>query len=70
MRRKMGSFVVLAGAAVGLLVLASAVQSQGRSIGTGDYAVTVTGPDTITTSYCCAPERFDYGISVQRQSKR
>jgi hypothetical protein len=58
------TLVSIAGAAAALLVSASAAQPQ-TTRALGDYSVSVTGPDTITTSFCCAPERFNYSISIQ-----
>jgi hypothetical protein len=57
--------VVLAGAASAMLALPLGSATAGGRAAAGDYAVTVTGPDTITTSYCCAPARFSYGLSIQ-----
>jgi hypothetical protein len=66
MRRRGFSAIALVGTASVLLALpGSALSHVERAQDPGNFAASVTGPQTITTSYCCAPQRFDYSISIQ-----
>lgn len=65
MGRRGFSAIALAGTVSVLLALPGSALSGGeRAQAAGNFAVSVQGPGTVSTSYCCTPSRFDYSISI------
>jgi hypothetical protein len=66
MRRRRFTAIALVGTASVLLALpGGALSSRERAQAAGNFAVSVQGLATVSTSYNSTPSRFDYSISIQ-----